>query len=179
MELPERSAPSTSSKGNRWANHPGTLSTTLIGSAAEHLVLADLMMSGFTDVYQAVHGSPYDIMLVLGNNQLKIQVKATQAPVFLPEQKFPTYAWYIRRSKGINGRQLRGYSEDEVDVFAMVGMQSREVAYIPASEMKTRLRLQPSGNRKEWPLDGFRGRRSRYMDEFRFQHVVQKFYGIF
>lgn len=164
----------------------GEVTTAAIGDAAEALVYSQLRMMGVKGVMRADPGGAYDLVVDVHGMMLRIQVKATIEPKMAPDRKFPSYNWHIRRSakdgqsyadsddENICLKKLRSYDESEVDIIALVALDSSEVAYRLVSDLVTNVKLQPSSNREKYPLDDFRGRYNGYMDQHGFIEVIQQ-----
>jgi len=105
-----------------------------IGIAGEYLVCADLILKGYT-AYPSGQGLHYDIVLDNGKELLKIQVKTTRKPVPVPQRVKRTdkYCFNIRRC-GRGGRH--SYKDGDVDIFALVALDSRTIAYLKNEEAK-------------------------------------------
>jgi len=105
-----------------------------IGKAGEHLVCADLILKGHI-AFLSEQGLRYDVVLSVNNRLYKIQVKTTRKPQPIPQRKKRTekYLFYLRRC-GVGGR--RSYSETEVDIFAIVALDTKIIGYIKNSEVK-------------------------------------------
>jgi len=106
-----------------------------IGKAGEHLVCADLILKGF-GLSMADEALPYDILLDIGSKILKIQVKTTQAPKTVSQWTGhnAAYVFHVKR-KGAKG--VRRYSLGEIDIFALVALDTRQVGYIINAKMPT------------------------------------------
>lgn len=78
------------------------------GRAAEHLVVADLILQGIPAFL--VSGSlPYDVIADFGGRRLRVQVKATH----------------------------RAMPSGRADLFAFVVLETRAIAYLPVHEVET------------------------------------------
>jgi hypothetical protein len=115
-------------------NNRGISEELQTGKAAEHLVCADLIIQGF-NAFLSDAGLPYDIVVDLGAELIRIQVKAASrpatAPSVLQRRKFPVYRYLLRRAKkGARGLKLR-----ECDFFAFVAMDIKEIAYVKSSDL--------------------------------------------
>lgn len=106
-----------------------------IGKAGEYLVCADLIMKGLV-AFPSEQGLPYDVLLDNGNRLLRIQVKTCEKPRVLPQRRTETlvYQFNIKRH-GKNNAVI--YGEDEVDIFALVSLDTRRVGYLTGKDMKT------------------------------------------
>ena len=103
-----------------------------VGKAGEYLVCFDLIMKGFI-CYPSEQGLPYDLLLDTGEKLLKVQVKTTREPRTIPQRTndYKSYLYQIRRM-GKGGR--KHYQENEVDIFALVALDTRSVGYLKGSE---------------------------------------------
>lgn len=99
-----------------------------IGKAAEHIVCADLILSGYR-VFLTDQGLPYDVVVDLDGRLLRIQVKGTARPRPVPGRpgSGPSYMFSIRRA-GKGARRLVG--NDEFDIVDLVALDIRTVAYL-------------------------------------------------
>ena len=111
-----------------------TLNDLQVGKIGEHLVCADLIMKGHI-AFPTEQGLSFDVMLVANNKLYKIQVKTTRQIQAVPQRKLRTdkYIFHIRRC-GKGGR--RSYLKNEVDIFAMVALDTKTIGYLKASEAK-------------------------------------------
>jgi len=100
-----------------------------LGKAAEHLVVADLILSGYR-AYLTEQGLPYDAVIDHDGSLFRIQVKASREPKKLPQYGAigTGYLYNVRRA-GKRGRRI--YADDAFDIIALVGMDIRVVAYLP------------------------------------------------
>lgn len=107
-----------------------------IGKAGEYLVCADLILNGYI-AYLTEQGLPYDVILDINGKLLKVQVKTTRVPKHIPQRKtdIPAYIFHI----GINGRSAsrKVYDKNQVDIFALVALNSKRIAYLPFFDHKT------------------------------------------
>jgi hypothetical protein len=80
------------------------------------------------------------LVLDTGRKMLKIQVKTTREPRIIPqrEKEYKTYFYHVKRN-GKGGKNH--YADDEVDVFALVALDTRQVGYILNGDMPTSLSL--------------------------------------
>lgn len=114
-----------------WKNNPDIAREALrIGTAAEHLVCADLLLAGYR-VSVAAAGLPYDLILDDGVRLYRVQVKATLSPKKMqqrPTNETPFYHFHIR----IAGRKgKRKVENSDFDILALVALDIRTVAYMP------------------------------------------------
>ena len=106
-----------------------------IGKAAEHLVVADLLLQGH-NAFLSDQGLPFDVVVVGNRGQLcRVQVKATQAPMIRAKSNnTPHYRFGLRHAKG----NIRAMSAADVDVMALVALQIRKIAYLPIDAIRSR-----------------------------------------
>ena len=76
-------------------------------------------------------------MLDYNGRLLKVQVKTTRAPKFIPQRKtsIPAYIFHI----GKNGKECRRtkYDASQVDIFALVALDTKTVCYLPYFNVQT------------------------------------------
>lgn len=122
-----------------------------IGKAGEYLVCADLIMKGFI-AFPSEQGLPYDVLLDTGEKLLKVQVKTTEKARSVQQRKnpIPAYIFSIKRA-GKNGKTR--YEEKEIDLFALVCLDTMKIGYLTNKEMPTTINIR---------VDTFRG---SYYDE--------------
>lgn len=122
-----------------------------IGKAGEYLVCADLIMKGFI-AFPSEQGLPYDVLLDTGKKLLKVQVKTTEKARSVQQRKnpVPAYIFSIKRA-GSNGKTR--YEEKEIDLFALVCLDTMKIGYLTNKEMPTTINIR---------VDAFRG---SYYDE--------------
>lgn len=99
-----------------------------IGKAAEHLVVADLILSGHR-AFLTDQGLPYDVVFDHKGRLLRVQVKATANPRPVPNRpgSGPSYQFHIRRS-GKGSKRIIG--NDEFEIMALVALDIRQIAYM-------------------------------------------------
>jgi hypothetical protein len=104
-----------------------------VGKAAEHLVCVDLLMKGY-NAFLSDQGLPYDVVIDLGRQLVRVQVKGTAKP------KNPMrglrisdgYFFHVRRA----GRgHRRVYGDNEFDIYALVALDIYAVAYFARKEV--------------------------------------------
>lgn len=141
-----------------------------IGKAAEHLVCADLMLSGYR-VFLSDQGLPYDLLVDLGNRFIRIQVKSTTKPKNANATgRSPNlvYVFHVRK-RGKNGKGQR-LDKSHCDVVALVALDSRIVAYMAIETIAQTVSLHPVG----YKFPG-KFKRSRYaaIDGFPFSGAIK------
>ena len=134
----------------------------MIGVAGEHLVCFDLISRGFT-CFMTEQGLPYDIIADINNKLVKIQVKTTRTHSEIPQRKnhYPSYLFHIRRC-GKGGKKL--YSENDVDVFAVVCVETKQVGYVSADRIPSTLSVR---------VDSFREKYLNEVQDFRAKEVIR------
>jgi hypothetical protein len=153
----------------------GTSRELQLGAAAEHLVIADLILQGWA-AFLAPAGMPYDVLADNGERIYRLQVKATGGTMTRPHQIRPFYRFGLRRGKGGSRR----ITEGNADHFAFVALDQRKIAYLPSSalilpsgqmvmavEMKSKAIQHPEGAGQRKMMDLTLGRFVEDYSEFR------------
>lgn len=110
-----------------------TINDLQAGKAGEYLVCADLILQGHI-AFLSEQGLSFDVIADCDGRLLRIQVKTTRETVDVrAEGHLPFYLFNIRRM-GKGGRKV--YSAGDVDIFALVTLDTREIGYIPARNVK-------------------------------------------
>lgn len=111
-----------------------SISDLQIGKAGEYLVCADLILKGHI-AFPSEQGLSFDVVLVADGKLYKIQVKTTRTVQAVPQRKIRTdkYIFHIRRC-GKGGRQ--SYCNGDVDIFALVALDTKSIGYIKTSEAR-------------------------------------------
>ncbi len=123
------------------------------GTAAEHLVCADLLMLGF-NAFLADQNCAYDIAVDFAGRLIRVQVKATRQQRAIPQREIhiPAYMWHVRRA-GKGGRRV--YGSDEFDLLALVALDIRRIAYLPPSAHRQTVHIRPPGSHGGKQFDDF------------------------
>ena len=111
-----------------------------IGKAGEYLVCADLIMKGFI-AFPSEQGLPYDVLLDNGDKLLKVQVKTTEKQRLITQERanpIPVYSFNIKRAG--NGGKTR-YGLNEIDLFALVCLDTMSIGYLKNNEMPTTINI--------------------------------------
>lgn len=110
-----------------------------IGKAGEYLVCADLILKGFV-AYPSEQGLPYDVVLDIDGKLYKVQVKTTTTYRTVPQRKgdVKSYVFSINR-KGKYGKKR--YGKDEIDIFALVCLDTKQIGYLRNGDMPVSLSL--------------------------------------
>ena len=141
-----------------------------IGKAGEYMVCADLILKGHI-AFLSEQGLHYDIVLHVGNKLYKMQVKTTRKPIPVPQRMNRTdkYCINIRRC-GKRGR--KSYQKDEVDIFAVVAIDTKTIGYIKAEDAKQTMFFLPengamaSGNKGKATLS------SKKISEYQIEDIL-------
>jgi len=107
-----------------------------IGKAGEYLVCADLILNGFV-AFPSEQGLPFDVVLSIDGRLLKVQVKTTRKAKNIAQRKsdVPAYIFHIGNNGKMNRRKK--YDKNQVDIFALVALDTRRIAYIPYFNVQT------------------------------------------
>lgn len=116
-----------------------------VGKAGEYLVCADLIIKGFV-AFLSEQGLPYDVLLDTGHKLLKVQVKTTEKPRLIQQRTNPIPA-YIFSIKRAGAKGLTRYEEKEIDLFALVCLDTMKVAYIKNKDMPTTINIRVDSER--------------------------------
>jgi len=100
-----------------------------IGKAGEHLVCCDLILQGYS-AFLADQGLPFDVLFEVDGNLKRIQVRSTSGLSTWGKSK-DIYRFGTRKGKGAITRAR----EVEVDYYAFVALDIKQIAYIPIKEM--------------------------------------------
>lgn len=137
------------------------------GKAGEYLVCADLILRGYI-AFPTEQGLPYDVVLADERNLYRVQVKTTRQPLKVPQRKNRSdkYIFHVRRC-GKGGRKF--YADNEVDIFALVALDSKTIGYIHPSEAKqTMFFLPENGKIAEKRRGGITLRGCRKLSDLKF-----------
>jgi len=109
------------------------------GKAGEYLVCADLILKGFI-AFPSEQGLPYDVLLDVGDRLLKVQVKTTSKPRKVQQRKKDTTAYIFNVKR--NGKNGKGrYSDSEIDLFALVCLDTMLIGYLVTNDMPDTLNI--------------------------------------
>lgn len=141
-----------------------------MGKAAEHLVCADLILSGYR-AFLSDQGLPYDLVLDLDGHLIRVQVKSSgrRKNVNALSKGRPRHAYVFHaRRRGKNG--AKRLTNADCDILAFVALDIGVVAYIPVFEVSQTCVLNPPGrvpNLKK-PSE------AKFIDEFPAHVAIQK-----
>lgn len=110
-----------------------------IGKAGEYLVCADLILKDLI-AYPSEQGLPYDVVIDNGKRLLKCQVKTTLQPNKVPQRvkESRAYRFSIKR----HGKKNQSiYSLMEVDLFALVCLDTKLIGYLKNKEMPSTINI--------------------------------------
>ena len=114
------------------------------GKAAEHLVVADLILGGYR-AFLSDQGLPYDVIVDLDGYLLRLQVKATRQQRAIP-QRVLTRPGYMFAHKRAGKGGAKHYAATDFDLYAFVALDIRCIAYMAfADAPKSSLILRPPG----------------------------------
>lgn len=126
-----------------------------LGKAAEHLVCADLLISGY-QAFLSDQGLPYDVVIDFGGRLTRVQVKAAAFSRNINSQgrnERIAYSFFARR-RGKDGQSR--LSEKHCDIVAFVALDIRTIAYMPIGAVGTTVQLSPP----DYDFITFSGRRA-------------------
>lgn len=123
------------------------------GTAAEHIVCADLLLAGYR-AFLADQNCPYDVAVDVDGRLVRIQVKATRCPRSIPQRRehVAAYMWHVRRA-GKGGRRV--YDGSDFDLLALVALDIRRIAYLAPSHTKQTIHIRPPGSAGKKQFDAF------------------------
>src|SRR5574344_952368 len=110
-----------------------------IGKAGEYFTCGDLITKGFV-AYPSEQGLPYDIVLDTGMKMLKVQVKTCEYPRIIPQRNIESFV-YIFNIKRHGRNNIKRYTNDEVDIFALVALDTKQIGYIQNTDMPSTLNI--------------------------------------
>lgn len=116
-----------------------------LGKAGEHLVVADLILKGYS-AFLSDQGLNYDVVADVGSRLVRVQVKTTLGPKYYMHRSISNikkgkkqyegqrcvYRFGMRRGMHTSKRTV---AFEQVDVLAFVALDTRRIAYINASEL--------------------------------------------
>jgi hypothetical protein len=112
-----------------------------IGKAGEYIVCADLIMKGFV-AFPSEQGLPYDVLLDVGHRLFRVQVKTTACPRIVPQRAKESKA-YIFNVKRAGKNNTKRYLDTEIDLFALVCLDTRKVGYLKTNDMPDTINIRP------------------------------------
>ena len=119
-----------------------------IGKAGEYIVCADIIIMGLI-AYPSEQGLPYDVVIDNGIRLLKCQVKTTEKPRIIPQRNKESYAYMFSIKR--HGKQNKKiYTESDVDLFALVELETRSAVYLLNGDMPSTINLRVESLRGEY-----------------------------
>ena len=116
-----------------------------IGAAGEHLVCADLLLSGYR-AFLSSQGAPYDAVVELDGRLIRLAIKSTTAPKPRPGRPGTKgcYQFAIGRRKRDNTGKTtaRAYTTNDVDIVAMVALDTRLIGYMALKSCPTMVQFE-------------------------------------
>lgn len=107
-----------------------TITDLAAGTAAEHLVAADLLLKGY-NAFLADQCCAYDVAVDIQGRLVRVQVKSTRFSKPVPRSPDAyAYMWHVRRA---GKRGARVYQADAFDMLALVALDIQKIAYMPPS----------------------------------------------
>lgn len=97
------------------------MNTKQKGSIGEYTVILNLLSLNFRVLKPVNEDSPYDLLVDTDEGFIKIQVKYRQE-LFIPSKRTHTDK---------NRSHIKPYTKEEVDVYALVSPNCKDVLYIP------------------------------------------------
>ena len=125
------------------------LSDLAAGKAGEYLACAELILRGHT-AFLSEQGLPFDVIADIGGRLLRVQVKTTRGPRSVPQRKnthTPAYLYHIKRC-GKGGKCT--YAEQDVDIFALVALDTRDIGFLPAEQARQTMIFRSSAHRGQY-----------------------------
>lgn len=104
------------------------------GKAGEYLVCADLILHGHI-AFPSEQGLPYDVVADIGGKLYRVQVKTTRATRQVPQRKEHVTGYLFHVGKCGKGG-FGSYGVNDVDLFALVAIDTRTIAYLPPSGIR-------------------------------------------
>ena len=83
---------------------------------------------------------PYDVLLDNGDKLLRVQVKTTEKYKSIPQRNVDTKAYIFNIKRAGNKGKTR-YSENEIDLFALVCLDTMQIGYLTNKEMPTTINI--------------------------------------
>lgn len=116
------------------------------GKAAEHLVCADLILSGYS-CFLSDAGSPFDIVMEHSDRLWRVQVKATAILKRSSASLMSAAAYEFDLTRcGVPGSPIRKSSAKDFDFLALVAMDIWQIAYMRVDgELPNQIKLRAPG----------------------------------
>jgi hypothetical protein len=127
----EETPPAVTLPVNSFSPQENGIRSLNAGRAGEHIVLADLYLSGLNPM-KTGEGCVYDLALDFKGKLIKIQCKSTLGP---RDDNVKRYRFSVTKSADNNTHIRKKYSSTEVDIIAFVALDLKVVAYLPLSSL--------------------------------------------
>lgn len=116
------------------------------GIAGEYLVCADLIMQGY-GAFPSDQGLPFDVVADVCGKLIKIQVKSARVPRTTSQRgrQPKVFIFGCMSVRGKSGKKV--YLKEHVDVFALVGLSEKGIAYVSRAKAKSTVQIRPECNR--------------------------------
>ena len=121
------------------------ISDLAAGKAGEYLVCADLIMKGHV-AFPSEQGLPYDVVADISGKLYRVQVKSTRMPRPVPQRKEHITGYLFHVGKCGKGG-FRTYGTHDADIFALVALDTRLIAYIPRTGIRRTMVFRAPQNR--------------------------------
>jgi hypothetical protein len=148
---------------------------TEIGTAGEHIVCADLLLSGYR-ASLAAQGLPYDVILDADGRLIRVAVKSTGAVATRPprENNRICYHFSVSRSRRLRTGKTdaRGYTAQDTDLIAFVALDLRLVAYCHIRECARCMQFDPPGTPPPLRRQGLTGRSRKTFSAFSLKRAL-------
>lgn len=141
-----------------------------IGKAAEHLVCADLILSGYR-CFLSDQGLPYDVVVDVAGRLIRVQVKAScfaRNVNASGRSERMAYSFGVRAAGKGNRRRL---SNDACDLVALVALDIGVIAYLPISVVGQTAQIPPPGTVLTTKFKSL-SQWARTIDEFPFEAAI-------
>ena len=129
------------------------------GKAGEYLVCADLILNGYI-AFLSEQGLSFDIVVQVGGKLMKMQVKTTRGPAPVPQRK-EHQTGYLFRVKRMGKNGAREYMPNDVDIFALVALDTKTIGYISAQDVKQSMIFRTEQNSGKYKDEKFEERDSK------------------
>lgn len=140
-----------------------------LGRAGEYLAMADILLKGY-QCFDSGQGVTYDLVMEHNNKLVKIQVKTTAKPKDwkseVHQKSTQSYFFHTKRA-GKNG--ARTYNENDFDLYALVMVDIKEVAYLTNKDMpKASITL------RDKSLKYYNEQKSKYYQDFTLERALNE-----
>lgn len=140
-----------------------------IGTAGEHVVCADLLLSGWR-AFQSAQGLPYDVVVEVNGKLLRVAVKSTARPRPRParEGSRVCYQFSATRNRRLHTGKTdaRRITEEHADLVAFVALDTRAVAYLPIASCPGSFHVDAPGHTAGTNKFGPKGIKRKRFEQF-------------